>query len=106
MVDSRSFVKFGEKYLSTPGPKSGIGKRKFFDLKEEAVRDRIAMKPSFKTLVGIKSVFQYICKETGEVLWRKLPCFCENCSNLEWEKCSNTDVVGKLKVVIKPGVDF
>ena len=106
MLDSQSFKRFGDKYLSTPGPKSGIEERKFYDLRKEAVTDRIAEKPKFKTLTGIKSVFQYICKTTGEFLWRKLPCYCERCSNLDWEHCENSDIVGKFKIVIKPGADF
>ena len=106
VVDSKTFVRFGMKYLTTPGPKSGIESRNFFDLKEEIIKERIVEKPSFKTLVGIKSVFQYICKVNGEVFWRKLPCFCVHCSDMQWEKCLNKDIVGKLKVVIKPGDEF
>ena len=106
VLNSETFVKFGEKYLSKPGPKSGIEMRKFFDLKENIVKDRIDAKPSFKTLSGINSMYQYICRSDGEVLWRKLPCFCEKCSNLEWKDCLNKDVVGKVKVVIKEGVEF
>ena len=99
-------MKFGEKHLSKPGPQAGIKKRKFMDLKEQVVKDRLASKPTFKTLNGIKSMFQYICKENGEVLWRRLPCFCKTCNDLEWEQCYNKDVVGKLKVVIKAGIEF
>lgn len=106
VVNSETFVMFGEKYLSNPGPKSGIERRKFWDLKEELVNDRKSEKPAFKTLNGIKSQFQYICKTNGEVVWRRLPCFCDKCYNLEWDQCSNMDVVGKLKVVIKEGAEF
>ena len=106
VLDSATFKLFGEKHLATPGPKAGIEKRVFYDLKEETVKERIDQKPSFKTLSGIKSVFQYICKENGEVLWRKLPCFCKNCANLDWNNCACVEIVGKCKVVIKAGVDF
>ena len=106
VVDSETFARFGEKYLAKPGPKSAIEKRMFFDLKAEVMRERIAEKPSFKTLTGIKSVFQYICKNNGEVVWRRLTCFCVKCLNLEWDHCYNKDIVGKLKIVIQEGVEF
>ena len=73
----------------------------FYDLKESKVIERLSEKPGFKTLNGINSVFQYICKLTGEV-----PCFCSNCSNLQWEKCKCKDIVGSLKVVLKAGEEF
>jgi hypothetical protein len=106
VTNSESFVNFGNQKLTSPGPKSGITDRKFYDLKKSVVDERKSEKPSFKTLNGIKSVFQYICKSSGEVLWRKLPCFCEFCSNRMWESCPNSEIVGKLKVVVKPGVEF
>ena len=90
--------------LQRRGQKLELKRGCFFDLKEETVKDRIDQKPSFKTLSGIKSM--YICKEDGQVLWRKLPCFCKNCGNLEWDNCTSVEVVGKCRVVIKAGVDF
>ena len=106
VLNSETFVKFSNKHLTKPGPKSGIKERMFYDLKESKVMERLSEKPGFKTLNGINSVFQYICKPTGEVLWRKLPCFCSNCSNLQWEKCKCKDIVGSLKVVLKAGEEF
>jgi hypothetical protein len=52
-------------------------------------------------LNGINSVYQYICKPSGEVMWRKFPCFCPECSFLEWEKCPNKKLVGELKTFIE-----
>ena len=106
VLDSTSFLRFGEKYLSEPGPRSGIKRRKFYDLKEITVKDRLAEKPGFKTLTGINSVFQYVCKPTGVVIWRILPCFCTSCANLQWDQCKCTSVVGTFKVVVKAGVEF
>jgi hypothetical protein len=106
VVDSKTFVDFGKKFLSKPGPKAGIKERMFYDLDEDEVKARLAEKPGFKTLNGINSVFQYICKPSGEVLWRRLPCFCSSCSDLKWEDCKCKGIVGSLKVVIKPGVEF
>ena len=40
VVDSSTFKLFGEKHLATPGPKAGIEKRMFFDLKEETVNKK------------------------------------------------------------------
>ena len=106
VVDSETFTQFGKKYLSQPGPKSGIKKRKFYHLDESVVKARIAEKPSFKTLNGINSVFQYICKPSGEVMWRKLPCFCSSCSDMLWENCKCRKIVGSLKIVIQSSIEF
>ena len=106
VADSSSFKEFGEKHLTKPGPKSGIKQRKFMDLKAESVKERIDEKPAFKTLSGIKSVFQYVCKEDGETIWRKLPCFCGFCGNFEWDKCTSVETVGRFKIVVKAGVEF
>ena len=40
VVDSSSFCEFGKKYLSTPGPRSGINSRTFHDLQDEEIRAR------------------------------------------------------------------
>ena len=40
MLDSASFCEFGEKYLEKPGPRAGIEKRTFFDLKDEIIKQR------------------------------------------------------------------
>ena len=106
VLDSKSFVEFGEKKLAKPGPKAGIRLRKFFNLEEEKIKERLAEKPGFRTLNGINSLFQYICKPSGEVLWRKLPCFCNHCNLLQWEMCKNKNIVGAVKIVIKEGADF
>ena len=106
VVNSETFARFGEQHMARPGCKSGIKERRFYDLKKETVDERVAEKPKFKTLNGIKSVFQYICKSSGEVLWRKLPCFCAYCSDMKWESCPNSNIVGNLKIVVKSGEDF
>ena len=40
VVDSASFCEFGEKYLSIPGPRSGIGSRTFHDLQDDEIKAR------------------------------------------------------------------
>ena len=40
VVDSASFCEFGVKYLEKPGPRAGIEKRTFFDLKDEEIKQR------------------------------------------------------------------
>ena len=40
MLDSASFCEFGAKYLEKPGPRAGIEKRTFFDLKDEIIKER------------------------------------------------------------------
>ena len=40
VLDSASFCEFGAKYLEKPGPRAGIEKRTFFDLKDEIIKQR------------------------------------------------------------------
>ena len=40
MLDSASFCEFGVKYLEHPGPRAGIEKRTFFDLKDQIIKER------------------------------------------------------------------
>lgn len=115
VVDSPTFGRFGKKYLAKPSKQSGIEKRTFVDLKKEDIEERedevnivfiiilhnnLWQDEGVKSLTGISGIFQYICKPNGEVLWRKLPCFCSQCNNMEWEKCLNKDIVGGLKLIL------
>ena len=65
-----------------------------------------------KTISGISSKFEYICKVSnvfiinifqvtekqvsGEGFWRRFPCFCEACIQQQWEECTEESVVGNL----------
>ena len=40
VVDSASFTEFGKTFLATPGPKSGIEKRTFYNLTDEEIKLR------------------------------------------------------------------
>ena len=40
VIDSGSFQRFGEKYLSKPGKKAGIEKRTFAEVKKEDIEQR------------------------------------------------------------------
>ena len=40
VVDSTTFCKFGERFLATPGPRSGIEKRTFKELRDEDIKAR------------------------------------------------------------------
>ena len=40
MIDSASFQRFGEKYLSKPGRQAGIEKRTFAEVKKEDIEQR------------------------------------------------------------------
>ena len=56
-----------------------------------------------KTLTGINSVFCYIVLPSGEVLFRKFPCFCEDCSNMQFKSCKFSSISGVPVVVVKEG---
>jgi hypothetical protein len=47
-----------------------------------------------------------VIRPEGEVLWRKYPCFCEKCQQLDWVECLNKDLVGEMKVVVGSGEDI
>ena len=55
------------------------------------------------TVTGINSCFTYIVTPLGEVLFRKFPCFCPKCFNMEFENCEHKSTVGKVRVVVKAG---
>ena len=56
-----------------------------------------------RTLTGINSVFTYIVAPNGEVLFRKFPCFCDECYNMNFNDCKYEDLVGKARIVVTAG---
>ena len=56
-----------------------------------------------KTIPGISSVFSYMVYPTGEVLFRKFPCFCDDCSHMRFEDCPHKGISGSPVVVVKTG---
>ena len=55
-----------------------------------------------KTLTGISNIFTYIVSPLGEVMFRKFPSFCINCSNMAMINCTQKDMVGgKVRVVVE-----
>ena len=97
--DSKSVCQFGNKQMAVPGPTSGIKKRTFFDLQGEVVKQRRQDTDEGKTFAGISTKFEILCKPTGEVSWRRFPCFCDMCINMRWDECQNFDIVGKLVII-------
>lgn len=59
-----------------------------------------------KTLTGINSVFSYMVAPSGEVWFRKFPCFCEKCYNMDFENCKHKDLVGRSRSVVSSGEDI
>ena len=57
-------------------------------------------------MTGINSVFQYIVSPKGEVLFRKFPCFCEHCYEMDFFNCSQKHIVGCVRVVVEAGKDI
>ena len=60
--DSASLQQFGEKYLKTPGSRSQLNLRVFINLLPAEVLARKAEVSESKTIAGISSKFQYVCK--------------------------------------------
>ena len=62
--DSASLQQFGQRFLKTPGSRSQLKIREFIDLNPDEVLRRKARveDDDSRTLAGISSKFQYICK--------------------------------------------
>ena len=97
--DSKSVCQFRNQQMAVPGPKSGIKRRTFFDLQGEAVKQRRQDADECTPFAGISIKFEILCKPTGEVSWRRFPCFCDMCINTRWDECQNVEIVGKLKII-------
>ena len=101
--NSETFQRFGEQQLSKPGPRAKLSSRKFFDMKPNEVKERKKSVGQVRTLTGIKSKYQYICRPNGEVMWRRYPCSCPSCLDLRWEECEVPELVGELETVVTSG---
>ena len=97
--DSKTVCQFGEQQMAVPGPTSGIKRRTFFDLQGEVVKKRREDADEGKPFAGISTKFEILCKPTGEVSWRRFPCFCDMCIHMRWDERQNVKIVGKLKIV-------
>ena len=60
--DSSSLKEFGDRFLSTPGSKAQLKTRLFVNLLPDEVLARKEDIDDTRTLYGISTKFQYICK--------------------------------------------
>ena len=68
IVDSPSFVKFGNQQMAKPCKKAKLVSREFIDLKPEEVKERKQrIGTKVRTLSGIKSKYKYVCHPDGKV---------------------------------------
>ena len=72
-------------------------------MKPEEVKERKRVVGQVKTLAGISSKYQYVCHPDGEVMWRRYPCSCPACVNLQWTECMVPGLVGKMETVVQAG---
>ena len=101
--NSQTFQQFGEQQLAQPGPRAKLQSRTFLDMKPEEVKERKRVVGQVKTLAGISSKYQYVCHPDGEVMWRRYPCSCPACVNLQWTECMVPGLVGKMETVVQAG---
>lgn len=45
------------------------------------------------------SPINFCFKLDGTVRWRRYPCFCPGCFELDWNSCSNRKMVGEMYIV-------
>ena len=68
IVDSPSFVKFGNQQMAKPCKKAKLVSREFIDLKPEEVKERKRrIGTKVRTLSGIKSKYEYVCHPDEKV---------------------------------------
>ena len=60
--DSATLPEFGKRNLSNPGSKSKLDTREFINLLPDEVISRKQDRPDSKTIAGISTKFQYVCK--------------------------------------------
>ena len=115
--DSATLQEYGKRNLSTPGSKSKLNTREFIDLLPVEVLARKEARPDSKTIAGISTKFEYVCKVIniislncvnfdiikvdGTLWWRRFPCFCFACAKQDWKHCSEQNIVGEL-VSVRP----
>ena len=78
--NSESVVNFGKKYLSVPGIRAGIKERVFLDQNPSEVlnkKEEDGKKPEEgKTISGISSKFEYICKVINIIILKLTMLLC------------------------------
>ena len=68
VIDSSSFVKFGNQQMAKPCKRAKLVSREFIDLKPEEVKERKQkIGAKMRTLSGIKSKYEYVCHPDGKV---------------------------------------
>ena len=40
-----------------------------------------------------------LLQANGTIKWRRYPCFCDECFNLNWSECRVKEMVGDMKIV-------
>jgi hypothetical protein len=107
LKDSKDVVEFGNQYLAKPGPRAKIEARKFYELSREQVKERKETVGKVRTLTHssskISTQYQIIISKNGEVRWRKLPCFCQQCLDFKFESCIFKNITGPLQLIVKAG---
>ena len=104
--------------MRTPGPTAKLEGRKFYHLTDEDIHNNASevsiififqscvsflQVKGIRTVTGINRVFCYIVSQTGQVIFKKFPCFCENCSSLNYKDCKFTRLSGNPEVVVREG---
>jgi hypothetical protein len=65
--DSATLKEFGKRNLSNPGSKSKLDTREFIDLHPDEVIARKKERPDSKTIAGISTRFEYVCKVNNRI---------------------------------------
>ena len=97
--NSRDVEIFGNKYLSKPKCSKEMVKRTFLDLSKVEIENYKNTFQKSKTIEGITRKYQYMILPNEDILWRRYPCFCDNCRNLNFELCQFNYICGKMESI-------
>ena len=102
LKNSKDFSNFGNQKLAVTGEKSGIDWRIFSDIPADVIVSHRKKIGGCKTVEGISKTYEIIVFPSRAVYFRKVPCFCSFCLNLQWNMCQMKSLIGSPRLVVKP----
>ena len=54
--------------------------------------------PDIESILGTKNFFKFsVCGDKEKIISRRLSCFCNTCVDINYDVCTNKEVVGEVK---------
>ena len=90
---AKDFYDYLNQNYRTPGP-SALCKRRVFNYVEEIPRDTAR---NFRPINAIRSVHQISTTRNNKLITRYLSCYCQHCSNGQYDNCKHIENIGRIK---------